>query len=232
MKIKLIVILPFKQSKSLFLFVTKLNSNFIAESRNDKNILNLEYENKATQTDSSLSSNTPRKIKLRKQLDALRKKITRIEKKRVLSKHTLGLTNKSIDDIKLTKNQLHSLVDKIIPKEACEFVKAQIDNAEKKLQGKRYTKEFKEMCLNLYYSGPKAYKQIRKSFNLLSVRFLQKLTKKVCFRSGVNDVVFQILKIKAELLKDYDKYCTLCIDEMSLKAYLNYAYLNTRKQMK
>jgi len=63
---------------------------------------------------------------------------------------------------------------------------------------------------------------MRKSFNLLSVRSLQKLTKKVCFRSGVNDVVFQILKIKAELLEDCDKYCTLCIDEMFLKAYLNY----------
>jgi len=159
---------------------------------------------------------------LRKQLDALRKKIRRIKKKRVLSKRTLSLTNRSISDIKLMKSQLHSLVDKIVPKEACEFVKAQIDNAGKKPQGKRYTKEFKEMCLNLYYSGPKAYKQMRKSFNLLSVRSLQKLIKKVCFRSGVNDVVFQILKIKAELLEDCDKYCTLCIDEMSLKAYLNY----------
>jgi len=59
MKIKLIVlvILPFKQNKSLFLFVTKLNSNFIAESKNDNNILNLEYIDKVTQTDSSLSSN-------------------------------------------------------------------------------------------------------------------------------------------------------------------------------
>jgi len=84
MKIKLIVlvILPFKQNKSTSLFVTKLNSNFIAESRNDNNILNLEYIDKVTQTDSSLSSNTPRKIKLRKQLDALRKKITRIKKKK------------------------------------------------------------------------------------------------------------------------------------------------------
>jgi len=36
---------------------------------------------KATQIDNSLSSNTPRKIKLRKQLNTLEKKITRIEKK-------------------------------------------------------------------------------------------------------------------------------------------------------
>jgi len=43
----------------------------------------------------------------------------------------LGLTNRSIGNIKLTKNQLYSLVDKVVPKEACEFVKAQIDNAGK-----------------------------------------------------------------------------------------------------
>lgn len=35
-------------------------------------------------------------------------------------------------------------------------------------------------------------------------------------------MTFQILKIKTETLKEIDKYCILCLDEMSLKAHLFY----------
>lgn len=38
----------------------------------------------------------------------------------------------------------------------------------------------------------------------------------------MQDNVFELLKIKTDTFQDINKYCVLCIDEMSLKAHLFY----------
>jgi len=40
--------------------------------------------------------------------------------------------------------------------------------------------------------------------------------------AGLQDNIFEILKIKTETFQDINKYCAICIDEMSLKTHLFY----------
>jgi len=40
--------------------------------------------------------------------------------------------------------------------------------------------------------------------------------------AGLQDNIFEILKIKTETFQYINKYCAICIDEMSLKTHLFY----------
>lgn len=111
---------------------------------------------------------------------------------------------------------------KLLPEDTARFVNTQIQLCKRKPKGRRYTKEFKQYCLNLYFTGPKLYRYLAKRFCLPSVSALLRLTIRAHFSCGIHDYVFELLKIKIDSLKDMDKYCILCIDEMSLKACVNY----------
>jgi hypothetical protein len=39
---------------------------------------------------------------------------------------------------------------------------------------------------------------------------------------GLNDNVFEDLKVKVDSLKDIDKNCSLCLDEIAIKSHLFY----------
>jgi hypothetical protein len=48
------------------------------------------------------------------------------------------------------------------------------------------------------------------------------MTQNFQFHAGLNDNVFEGLKFKVDSLKDIDKNCCLCLDEMSIKSHLFY----------
>lgn len=83
---------------------------------------------------------------------------------------------------------------------------------------------FKQRCLSLYFSSPKAYKNlaISKLFCLPSPVTSKRFIRSFRLIPGIQNVAFHILKIKTETFKEIDKYCVLCLDEMSLKAQLFY----------
>lgn len=101
-------------------------------------------------------------------------------------------------------------------------MKAQGNNLDKKRNGNRYTKEFKMFCLNLYFKGPKAYRILSNTFILPSKRTLERMIQGLIISPGLNDIVFERLRIKIENLRLLDKYCCISIDTMSLKASLFY----------
>ena len=171
----------------------------------------------ATQTSIALSSNTPRKVKLRKNLKAeKRKSMMSLQKK----ENDKKLQSDNATDIDL--NQLELFLFKILPEDNARFIIMQIRLAKTKPHGRSYTIEFKNYCLHLYFIGPKLYKHMSITFCLPSKSCLSRHVKKVIISPGIYESVFELLKIKIDSLERLDKYCVLCIDEMSLKACLNY----------
>jgi len=63
---------------------------------------------------------------------------------------------------------LFALLDKFYPKETSNFLKQQAVLLQKKIKGRRYSAEFKQYCLSLYFSSQKTYKQLSKLFCLPS----------------------------------------------------------------
>jgi hypothetical protein len=52
------------------------------------------------------------------------------------------------------------------------------------------------------------------------------MTQNFQFHAGLNDNVFEGLKVKVDSLKDIDKNCCLCLDEMAIKSHLFYIIEN------
>jgi hypothetical protein len=48
------------------------------------------------------------------------------------------------------------------------------------------------------------------------------MTQNFQFHAGLNDNVLEGLKVKVDSLKDTDKNCCLCLDEMAIKSHLFY----------
>jgi len=63
---------------------------------------------------------------------------------------------------------------------------------------------------------------LSKLFCLPSGSTLRKFTKKCYIHTGLQDNIFKFLEIKTNTFQDINKYCVICIDEMSLKAHLFY----------
>lgn len=95
---------------------------------------------------------------------------------------------------------------------------------QKDAKGRRYdSASFKQYCLSIYFSSPKVYKYLaNKLFSLPSCATLKRFTQNYYICPGLQENVFQILKIKIDGLPEINKYCIFCIDEMSLKAHLFY----------
>ncbi|XP_071577608.1 uncharacterized protein [Temnothorax nylanderi] len=167
-----------------------------------------------TQTPLSLSSTTPRKVHLYQQIRGYKRKITNLELE-------LQQTKKAKkEDI----NTLNMLLDKYFPKQTSEFLKMQARLFQKKAKGRRYdSTSFKQHCLSIYFSSPKVYRDLaNKLFCLPSCATLKRFTQNCYICPGLQENVFQTLKMKTDVLSEINKYCILCIDEMSLKAHLFY----------
>lgn len=169
-----------------------------------------------TQTDSSLSQNTPRKKKLHILVNEQRQRINS------LTKEVNLLKQKQSRDITVT--EFTSACDTYLPTELGKFVKAQIAVAQRKTQGRRYQNEFKQFALSLYFVGPKVYRLLQKTFVLPSPSCLHRYIKGIQCTAGINESVLEILRIKCDQMQEQDKFCIICVDEMSIKSHLFYNY--------
>lgn len=164
------------------------------------------------QTPLTLSKTSPRKCRLRRKLRQAEQKIKKLE---------VMLKKK---DAEINMDLLDIAVGKFFPPATADFIKQQACLFQVNDKGRRYNSVFKQYCLSLYFSSPKAYKDLAASklFCLPHPITLKRFTNTIYLTPGIQNVAFQILKIKIETLKEIDKYCILCLDEMSLKAYLFY----------
>lgn len=159
---------------------------------------------KSCQTSPKLSSSTPRKQKLKKRLGNL----SRIN-------HRLTAKNLKLN---ATKAAFLELCDKFLSNELALFVKGQMQLTDR--QKKNYTKEYKQFALGVYFSGPRAYRHLSQTFKLPSKRTLERITEKWPACSGLNDFVFEAMKIKIRSFTTKEKECILAMDEMSIKSHL------------
>ncbi|KAF2891000.1 hypothetical protein ILUMI_15173, partial [Ignelater luminosus] len=67
-------------------------------------------------------------------------------------------------------------------------------------KGARYTTEFKQLALMIYFLGPKVYKFLRKTLQLPSKSTLLRITRKWEINPGFNDFIFSAIQIRVNTL--------------------------------
>ncbi|XP_030764863.1 uncharacterized protein LOC115889088 [Sitophilus oryzae] len=157
-----------------------------------------------TQTPSSLSSHTPRKLKLRAQVRNLRKRkqIPKIQEGEDFSVEVFNV-----------------MCDKFLNAPLTELIKTHIKMKSKKPLGRRYSSELKQFALALYFLSPRAYRFLAKMLTLPDKRTLERLTAKLSCQH-LDQAIYDALEFKTKSMLEEDKHCILCIDEMSITTNL------------
>lgn len=78
----------------------------------------------------------------------------------------------------------------------------------------------KDLCLNIYFMRPKAYRSLSETFLLPSKQSLTRVTTKL--EPSVDDVLLSAVQINVYSFTALHTFCTLCVDEASIKANLFY----------
>ena len=157
------------------------------------------------QTPSNLSSNTPRKQRQKRLIEAKNNKLRKVSK----SKITQG---------KALNEALSKLPDNL-----SNFVKMQFKVHSSKKHGRRYSPEMKSLAISLYHASGKAYRLLAKLFILPSKSSLKNYISRLPTEAGISQETLNTIKQKFTHMSDMDKICTLCMDEMSLKTHLLYS---------
>lgn len=159
----------------------------------------------STQTPAHLSSNTPRKTKLKFQVRSL--------------KRNIEVKKKLREKIKSEKDELDcfkNYCDKFLNKPLAEIIKVQAMLKNKIPKARRYSQEYKNFALTLYFLGPKAYRFLEKILILPKKRTLELMTENVICKPGLdNEHIFKSLSIKIKTMSELDRHCTICLDETS-----------------
>ncbi|XP_023310950.1 uncharacterized protein LOC111691813 [Anoplophora glabripennis] len=90
-----------------------------------------------TQTTQIFSNRSPRKNKLRQKIRSQREEIRKLKK----------VANQE----EISVQQFKSLCEKFLPEKFCNLAKAQVDLKNIRPKGRRYTEEYKEFALTLYF---------------------------------------------------------------------------------
>ncbi|CAK1583964.1 unnamed protein product [Parnassius mnemosyne] len=175
----------------------------IDTNRIDKSVVTSNSD-ETSQTPKTMTDHIPRKRKLRKQIVSCVKKMKFIEH------------NKSTD---ISRQKFLRGCDKFLSPNLSKIVKAQAI-LKPHCKNNRYSKEFKLFCLNIYYSSPHAYKFLSKTLCLPSKRSLA--TVAIPVSTKISDYVWKVLSQAIKHLAPFERECTLCMDEMSLKYSLFY----------
>lgn len=164
----------------------------------------------STQTPSTLTSNTPRKSKLKCKVHLLRKKLIFAKKQSITeNREKSSLLN------------FNKLCNKFLNKPLAEIVKLQALLKNKVAKARRYNEEYKKFALTLCFLGPKTYKFLEKLLILPTKRSLELMTQNFICKPGLgNDHIFNSLSLKVKTMSELDKHCNICIDETYLKSNL------------
>jgi hypothetical protein len=171
-----------------------------------------------------MPANTPQKVALRQKLKRkynenfrLRKKVNEMKK---VGFHTGYKTRRKVKERKgsLRKNTklLLDLCDKNVSFIAREIITNVINNKNS------YSNDFKSFCVSLYNSGPKAYRFLRKDLKFPCVQTLKTyLQERIVTNPGVSESILKQLSVIVNTFSDRNKFCTLLLDEISLKSHLD-----------
>ena len=178
---------------------------------------------KCTQTNAYISSTTPRKTLLRKKLHYFVVENKRFKKH--LSKIKTKYTRKFFSYNHTRNNSIKAVIDtvgKYLSGECLSFVTHQLRMSNRHTNGRRYTNEIRLLAINLHNASPKAYKYLAKIFTLPSKISLIRWLNNLKCSPGFHAESFSGFAERLKYMTDRDKTCSLLIDEISLKAHLQY----------
>ena len=81
----------------------------------------------------------------------------------------------------------------------------------------------KTIALSLYHASEKAYKILSKLFILPNKSSLNRFISNIPTTSGISEGILKAIQQKVLHMKEMEKICTLCIDEISLKSHMYYS---------
>lgn len=157
----------------------------------------------------SLSAMSPRKKKLREEINILKRNAGPSQCQKEL-------------DTGIQMEDVCKYLEKNYSEQSCNLLKSQLNLLNKAPRGCRYTDEYKQFALSVYFLGPKAYKKFSTMYRLPSKSTLNRFTKRWIINPGFNDFIFGLIKLRARLLNEKEKDCILCLDEISIKSHLFY----------
>lgn len=114
------------------------------------------------------------------------------------------------------------ICDDFLEPKVSNFVKVQVQLSDRKSGGERYNTALKKFALSLYFLSPKCYRFLRTIFKLPSIETLNAITREWSHSEGLNDNLFNAIKIRVDRLEAMDRHVSLCVDEMSIKPNLFY----------
>ncbi|KAF2888891.1 hypothetical protein ILUMI_17282 [Ignelater luminosus] len=150
-----------------------------------------EYRDSCIQTGKTLTHGTPRKLKLRSKIRTLQRKL---------------LSVKTNNTHEITEEDVTTFMEKNYPSIA-NFVKMQMHLTKVAPKRTRYTTEFKQLALMIYFLGPKMYKFLRKTLQLPSKSTLLSITRKWETNPGFNDFIFSAIQIRVNTLGTLARDC-------------------------
>lgn len=121
-----------------------------------------------------------------------------------------------------------SFLEKRYSQKSCELLKSQLNLLSKSPKGTRYTNEYKQFALSVYFLGPKAYKKMSNFIRLPSKSTLNRFTRRWVINPGFNEFIFKLTELKTKLMSPKERDCIICLDEMSLKSHLFYDISNDK----
>ncbi|KAJ3659073.1 hypothetical protein Zmor_010781 [Zophobas morio] len=143
-----------------------------------------------TQTSSLLSASTPRKTKLRETVKKLRRQLTTASQPVAIQ-----------DNHKYNPEDFESMCNKFLSKPLAEIVKVQVKLQGRSVYGRRYSAQFKEIALTIYFLGPRVYRFMSKILYLPSKRTLENMTAKIVCNPGLkNEAIFKALQLKVDTI--------------------------------
>lgn len=161
-----------------------------------------------------MSHDTPRKSKLKARIISLQRENRKLKEQ---LKNAFKQTK-----IKENLEYYCQLTEKFLSPSIAALVKEQAKLNQQSIKGRKYSMQFKQFCLSIYFAGPKSYKVLRKELLLPNPRTLQRSIESLQISPGLNDLVFDMIRKRIVNFTSLDRLCIICIDEIALKANLYY----------
>jgi transposase-like protein len=111
-------------------------------------------------------------------------------------------------------------VRSLLSPEELTIIENHLRNAGKKKR--RYSDEFKAFCISASYKSRSCYKFLSRRLMLPRLSTVRRWISHVRFHEGFDDNLFQLLKKRVTSMAEKDKVCSLLMDEMSLKKFVEY----------
>lgn len=128
-----------------------------------------------------MSHDSPRKNRLKSRIVSLQR-----ENRKLKQQLKNALTKSDRENLKY----YCQLTDKFLFPFAATFVKEQAKLNQQLTKGKKYSMQFKQFCLSIYFISPKSYKVLRNELILPSPRTLQRSIETLQISPGLNDIIF------------------------------------------